>query len=386
MRKVVSIFFCTMLMGFIACSESAEQESQASTHEAHNMADGHDHSAHDHAEHNHAEHAASMSVPDSIQVVKGEGALEGMVYIPAGAYLMGGDNEQARPDEFPKHKVKLNAFWMDASEVTNAQFRAFVEATGYVTTAETAPDWEEMKKQLPPGTPKPPDSVLVPASLVFTPPDRPVSLNYFGQWWSWVPGANWRSPNGPGSSIEGKDDHPVVQVSYFDAQAYAQWAGKRLPTEAEWEYAARGAIDNGIYPWGQEHIDQGPIKANYFQGNFPNQNDVKDQFEGTAPVQNFEPNAYGLYDMSGNVWEWCADWYHYDYYKEVNFPQGVENPVGPPVSFDPDEPTVPKRVNRGGSYLCNDVYCSGYRVAARMKTSPDSGLGHLGFRCVKDAD
>jgi formylglycine-generating enzyme required for sulfatase activity len=309
----------------------------------------------------------------------------GMVYIAGGSFMMGGDNEQARPDEFPKHQVKVDGFWMDAHEVTNRQFTEFVEATGYVTTAEKKPDWEEMKKQLPPGTPKPSDDVLVAASLVFTPTTRAVNLNDYSQWWAWVPEANWRQPDGPGSSIEGKDDYPVVHISWYDAVEYAKWAGKRLPTEAEWEYAARGGNDENIYPWGDEHIDMKAIKANSWQGQFPNYNAERDGFFGLAPIKSYQPNAFGLFDMAGNVWEWCADWYHYDYYKMTAGSSTLNNPTGPRSSYDPMEPSVPKRVQRGGSFLCNDTYCSGYRVASRMKSSPDTGMSHVGFRCVSDA-
>lgn len=310
---------------------------------------------------------------------------EGMVYIKGGVFEMGADNEQARPDEYPKHKVEVDGFWIDKHEVTNAQFREFVEATGYVTTAEKKPDWEEMKKQLPPGTPKPPEDVLVAASLVFTPTDRAVDLNNYSQWWTWVSGANWRQPEGPGSSIEGKDDYPVVHVSWYDAKAYADWAGKRLPTEAEWEYAARGGKQKKIYPWGDEHIDMKAVKANSWQGQFPNYNAERDGYFGLAPIKTFQPNDYGLFDMAGNVWEWCADWYHYDYYKMTADATLLSNPSGPSGSYDPMEPSVPKRVQRGGSFLCNDGYCSGYRVASRMKSSPDTGMSHVGFRCVSDA-
>lgn len=326
--------------------------------------------------------AETSQAAADIEIRKGKGSTEGMVWIPGGTFMMGGDNEQARPDEFPKHRVRLAGFWMDAHEVTNAQFREFVEATGYVTTAEKKPDWEEMKKQLPPGTPKPPEDVLVAASLVFTPTERTVSLQDVSQWWSWVPQANWRQPEGPGSSIEGKDEHPVVHISWYDAAAYARWAGKRLPTEAEWEFAARAGADDHIYPWGNEHIDVRRVKANSWQGQFPNYNAERDGYFGTAPVKSFAPNAYGLFDMAGNVWEWCADWYHYDYYKTLG--EVSDNPQGPDQSFDPMEPHVPKRVQRGGSFLCNDVYCSGYRSASRMKSSPDTGMSHVGFRCVSD--
>lgn len=307
----------------------------------------------------------------------------GMVWVPGGRYMMGGDNEQARKDEFPKHAVVVDGFYMDAHEVTNAQFLEFVEATGYVTTAETKPDWEEIKKQLPPGTPRPSDEMLVASSVVFTPPKHAVSLDNHGQWWSWVSGADWRHPFGPGSSIEGRGRFPVVHVSWDDAVAYTQWAGKRLPTEAEWEWAARGGHKETIYPWGNEPIDKGSAKANSWEGEFPYQNTERDGFDGLAPVKSFSANAYGLYDMAGNVWEWCSDWYHSGYYKETNVPEGAKNPEGPSSSYDPMDPTVPKKVVRGGSFLCNDSYCSGYRVAARMKSSRDTGLSHTGFRCVK---
>ncbi|MGZ3754088.1 MAG: formylglycine-generating enzyme family protein [Mucilaginibacter sp.] len=309
---------------------------------------------------------------------------EGMVYIKAGTFMMGGDNKQAAADEYPKHKVMVTGFWMDATEVTNAQFKKFVDATGYVTTAEQKPDWNEIKKQLPPGTPKPDDKLLVAASLVFTPPNTPVDLNNYSQWWSWKPGASWKHPQGPGSTIKGKDNFPVVQVSWYDAVAYCKWAGKRLPTEAEWEWAARGGLTNNIYPWGNEPVNEGKPKANTWQGHFPDKNTMQDKFYNAAPVKSFAPNGYQLYDMAGNVWEWCADLYNNTYYNTINTPSGVKNPQGPGKSFDPDEPYATKRVIRGGSFLCNDSYCSGFRVARRMKSTEDSGMEHVGFRCVKD--
>jgi formylglycine-generating enzyme len=309
---------------------------------------------------------------------------QGMVWVPAGTFMMGGDNNQADPDEYPKHQVTVSGFWMDETVVTNSQFREFVESTGYVTTAEIAPDWEDMKQQLPAGTPKPPDEAFVPASLVFSSPENAVNLNNYHQWWSWMPGANWQHPQGPGSNIENMDNYPVVHISWYDATAYAEWAGKRLPTEAEWEWAARGGLEGNIYPWGNEHIEKGQPKANSWQGSFPNRNTVWDGYNDTSPVGSFEPNGYGLYDMAGNVWEWCSDWYHYDYYKMISHPEGIENPPGPDRSYDPQEPSAAKKVMRGGSFLCNDSYCSGYRVARRMKSTPDSGASHTGFRLVKD--
>ena len=306
-----------------------------------------------------------------------------MVWIPAGTYLMGADNKQALPDEYPKHKVSVDGFWIDVTEVTNAQFAKFAKATGDVTTAEQKPDWEVLKKQQPPGTPKPPDSLLVPASLVFVPSKRPVALDDYSQWWQWKKGASWKHPHGPGSNLIGKQNYPVVHISYFDALAYCKWAGKRLPTEAEWEWAARGGLSNNIYPWGNENINQGKPKANIWEGNFPYKNTLKDHFYGLAPVASFAANGYGLYDMAGNVWEWCSDRYDSRYYTTLD-PKGVKNPKGPLRSYDPDEPLAQKRVVRGGSFLCNESYCTGYRVSRRMKTTEDSGMEHLGFRCVSD--
>ena len=308
---------------------------------------------------------------------------EGMVLITGGSFMMGGDNNQADADEFPKHAVHVSSFYMDETEVTNAQFKRFVDATGYITTAEKAPEWEELRKTLPPGTPKPPDSVLVAAALVFRQTNGPVNLNDYSAWWSWVPNANWRHPQGAGSTIAGRESFPVTQVSWYDAMAYCKWAGKRLPTEAEWEYAARGGLKNSVYPWGNEHINTGVVKANSWEGKFPYLNENKDGYVKAAPVKSYAPNGYGLYDMAGNVWEWCSDWYAADYYKEQDKQVG-NNPQGPEKSFDPADPYTPKKTLRGGSFLCNDSYCSGYRVARRMKSSPDTGLEHTGFRCVKD--
>lgn len=308
----------------------------------------------------------------------------GMVWIDGGTFMMGADNQQASGDEYPKHQVKVDGFYMDATEVTNAQFSEFVKATGYITTAERTPDWNEIKKQLPPGTPKPPDSMLVAASLVFKPvkAGTGVDLRDFTQWWQWKAGANWRHPQGAKSSIKGKENYPVVHVSWDDAIAYCKWAGKRLPTEAEWEWAARGGLVNNIYSWGNEPVDNGSPKCNYWQGKFPSYNSGKDGYPGAAPVKSFPPNGYGLYDMAGNVWEWCSDWYDYNYYKSL---KGLTvNPKGPAKSYDPDEPYAPKHTTRGGSFLCNDSYCSGYRASRRMKSTPDTGMEHLGFRCVKD--
>ena len=306
-----------------------------------------------------------------------------MVLIPSGTFTMGGRSDQAYADEFPQHQVKVSAFLMDETEVTNAQFKAFVEATGYVTTAERAVDWEELKKQLPSGTPKPADSLLAGGSLIFEKTNKPVELNDVSQWWVWTIGANWRQPEGPHSDIEQKMNHPVVHVSWEDANAYAKWAGKRLPTEAEWEWASMGGLENAKYPWGDEHVESAYEKANFWQGVFPFQNHKLDGFDASAPVKSFPPNGYGLYDMAGNVWEWCIDKYDVRSYT-VNANSGLlENPSGSEEYYDPREPHTPKHVIRGGSFLCNDSYCSGYRTSRRMSSSRDSGFNHTGFRCAR---
>jgi len=310
---------------------------------------------------------------------------ENMVWIPGGTFWMGAE-EPMFPDAKPVHKVTLDGFWMDKTEVTNAQFQEFVDATGYVTVAERTPTYEEIIAQLPAGVPKPSrkeiEAMLVPGSIVFSPPGQPVSLDNHFQWWSWVEGASWKHPEGPGSSIEDRMDHPVVHVCWEDAKAYADWAGKRLPTEAEWEYAARGGLDRKTYAWGNELRPDGQWRTNIWQGRFPVENTEGDGFVRTAPVASFPPNAYGLHDIAGNVWEWCADWYRPDYYK--NSP--AKNPKGPTNSHDPLEPGVPKRVQRGGSFLCSDQYCVRYRVGTRGKGAVDSGQSHVGFRCVKDPE
>ena len=319
---------------------------------------------------------------DSTKQNADQPAPPGMVFIPAGTLQMGGDNEQADSDEFPKHKTEVNAFWMDETEVSNRQFQAFVEATKYITVAERPIVWEEIAKDLPPGTPPPPDSILQPGALVFQKTDAPVPYNDPSRWWKWVVGASWKHPEGSGSNIANYMDHPVVQVAWEDAVAYSEWAGKRLPTEAEWEWAARGGLENNIYPWGNEDVNEGKPKANFWQGIFPYQNSEKDGYFATAPVKSFPPNNYGLYEMAGNVWEWCSDWYHYGFYASTDAKS--PNPHGPNKSYDPQMPYTQQRSMRGGSFLCNDDFCSGYRNARRMKSSPDTGLGHTGFRCVKD--
>lgn len=307
----------------------------------------------------------------------------GMVLVPAGEFHIGTSGNTLNKNEQPDHTVFLDGFWIDEKEVTNAEFKAFVDKTGYVTTAEKAPDWEELKKQLPPGTPKPPAEKLVAGSLVFTPPAQPVRTDNAAQWWTWTPGANWRHPEGPGSDLQGRENHPVVQVSWFDAVAYAEWAGKRLPTEAEWEKAARGGIVGKPFTWGEKAPQENDKLANIWQGHFPDRNDKLDGWDRTAPVGTYPPNGFGLHDMAGNVWEWCSDWYRADAYARQAADKTIKNPGGPSDSWDPNDPLVPKRVTRGGSFLCHASYCESYRPAARRGTSPDTSMSHIGFRCAK---
>lgn len=306
----------------------------------------------------------------------------GMVWIPGSEFTMGSSDIDAKSDEKPPHRVKVDGFWMDATPVTNRQFKEFVDATGYITTAEKAPTMEEIMAQVPPGTPKPPQEALVPASLVFKPPTKPVALHNHFVWWEWKPGADWKHPLGPESNLEGKEDHPVVQISYYDAVAYAKWAGKRLPTEAEWEYAAYGGQKDVKYVWGNDEFNEESPQANIWHGQFPNKSTKPDGYFGTTPVKTFKPNPYGLYDMSGNAWQWCSDLYHVSHYEEEAKKELSINPNGPKSSFDPQEPYASKHVHRGGSFLCHASYCKGYRISARMKTCPDTSLNHLGFRCA----
>ncbi|ASZ09808.1 formylglycine-generating enzyme family protein [Chitinophaga pendula] len=293
-----------------------------------------------------------------------------MVWIPGGTFEMGAEDFK---DALPIHKVTIPGFLVDEHEVTNAEFARFVAATGYVTIAEQPLD--------PKDYPGVPIDKLVSGSAVFTPPSHPVSLDDPMQWWIYVPGASWKHPGGPNTSISGHEQEPVVHVSYEDAAAYAKWAGKRLPTEAEWEFAAQGGHGRRPYYWGNELKPAGKWVANIYQGNFPNQNLLEDGFAAAAPVKSFPPNDYGLYDMDGNVWEWCADFYRPDYYQH----SPANNPKGPADSFDPDEPGAVKRVQRGGSFLCSDQYCNRYKPGSRGKGEVKSGSNNLGFRCVKDS-
>ena len=306
-----------------------------------------------------------------------------MVWIPGGEFSMGvhasseslNDLAGITRDAQPIHRVAVDGFWMDATEVTNEAFAAFVAATGYVTIAERAPN--------PADFPGAPAEMLVPGSGVFTPPGRQVDLRNPLQWWHYVAGANWRNPEGPSSGLRGRDKEPVVHVAYPDAQAYAAWKGHRLPTEAEWEFAARGGGAGNLYPWGDESPDRGR-HANTHQGSFPNHDSAADGFSGRAPASQFPPNPYGLYDMAGNVWEWVSDWYRPDYYATLAAAGGVaRNPQGPADSLDPAEPGAVKRVQRGGSFLCTHQYCARYLVGTRGKGEVSTGSSHVGFRTVK---
>lgn len=306
----------------------------------------------------------------------------GMVWVPGGEFTMGSDAPDAFGAERPPHRVRVSGFWMDVAEVTNAEFGRFVAATGHVSTAEKKPDWEELKAQLPPGTPKPADETLVAGSIVFAPPIHEVPLDDAERWWSWTPGADWRHPQGPDSTIEGKANYPVVHVSWDDAVAYATWAGKWLPTEAEWEFAARGGLDSKRFIWGDEEYSEARPQCNAWQGVFPSRNTARDGFARSAPVKSFEPNGYGLYDMGGNVWEWCGDWFRVDLHQQRAGEAVTVDPRGPNQSFDPQQPFMPQRVMKGGSFLCHPSYCSSYRPSARRGNSPDTSTEHLGFRCV----
>lgn len=311
-------------------------------------------------------------------------APSGMVWIPGGEFSMGafdppatdGGAMHGAADARPIHRVYVDGFWMDRTDVTNDQFTKFIRATGYVTVAERQPRAEDY-----PGAP--PENLLA-GSVVFSPPQHQVPLNDDLQWWSYMKGANWRHPEGRGSNLKGRGEYPVIHIAYEDALAYANWAGKRLPTEAEWEFAARGGLSGKLFPWGETFRPNGKWMANTHQGHFPETDSGEDGYVGISPVKKFPPNGYGLYDMAGNVWQWTSDWYRPDYYQQLAAAGEVaRNPQGPDSPFDPSEPTQKKRVQRGGSFLCTDQYCSRYVVGTRGKGEVSTGTNHVGFRCVK---
>jgi formylglycine-generating enzyme len=310
----------------------------------------------------------------------------GMVWIPGGEFSMGsGDpttlphgGHDAMPDTRPIHRVYVDGFWMDKTEVTNSEFARFVKATNYVTVAERKPTREEF--------PTAPEENLKAGSVIFAPPPRPVALDDHYKWFTYLPGTSWRHPDGPKSDLRGKEKYPVVHIAYEDAEAYAKWAGKRLPTEAEWEFAARGGLAGKPYAWGDDLRPGDKWQANTYQGNFPveNQDTAEDGYVGIARVGQYAPNGYGLLDIAGNVWEWCSDWYRPDYYGTLAAQGSVaRNPQGPTESLDPAEPAEQKRVHRGGSYLCTEQYCTRYMVGTRGKGEVRTGSNHVGFRCVK---
>ena len=321
--------------------------------------------------------ATADTVPHLNNSSVGEAPPRGMARIRGGEFWMGSDDPMFN-DARPWHRVYLTAYFIDKTLVTNEQFGQFVKATHYVTVAERAPRAEDF-----PGAPA---ENLVAGSVVFSPPDHPVSLNNHYQWWNYVKGANWRHPQGPDSGLKGKQTHPVVQIAYPDAEAYCEWAGKRLPTEAEFEFAQRGGLDRKPYAWGDQFRPDGKFMANTFQGHFPDKSIPEDGYGTTSPVGAFPANGYGLTDMSGNVWEWTSDWYRPDYYQTLAASgQITRDPKGPKDSVDPSEPGTVKKVQRGGSFLCTEQYCSRYKVGARGKGEPDTGTNHVGFRCVMPA-
>lgn len=313
-----------------------------------------------------------------------------MIWIPESTFLMGSSSRLAQANERPTHPVKLSGFWISPNDVNNTEFARFVSETGYITTAEQTPRWEEIAIQLPPGTPQPPKGVLVPGSMVFVGTDGPVPLDDYSRWWRYVPGANWRHPLGPTSNLDGKQMHPVVHVSYTDALAYASWAGGRLPTEAQWEFAARGGLTQADFSWANEPPDHRARRANVWRDqtrHFPVVSATEKILVDTTAVGSFDPNGYGLYDMAGNVWQWTADWYRADAFAQLASSSApLIDPVGPHNCFDPDEPGVPvgapKRVTRGGSFLCSEIYCQSYRTSARRGVDPLNSMSHLGFRIV----
>ncbi len=325
---------------------------------------------------------------------KNVNTFDGMVLISGGKFQMGGDFPEGyktkpktaipQADELPKHAVEVTDFYMDDHEVTIGEFMKFVKATGYKTVAEYDLDWEELKKQVPAGMSKPSDDLLSAGALVFNYADKKADSKDLSNWWRFVKGAYWKNPSGELINTEDSKNLPVTQVSWYDAQAYAKWMGKRLPTEAEYEYAMRGGKSETVYPWGNDKTTHKTDQGNFLQGEFPYTNTGKDGFVNIAPVKSFPPNSYGLYDIAGNVWEWTSDWYGADYYEKLLKKGSIAiNPQGPEQTYEVYNVKAVNKVVRGGSFLCNDNWCSGYRNARRMRLSPDSGMQHLGFRLVR---
>lgn len=311
-------------------------------------------------------------------------APEGMIWVGKKTFLMGAkENDKfAMMREKPAHKVTVDGFYIDEHEVTNAQFQKFVAATNYITVAERKIDWETLKKDLPEGTPKPADSILQPGSLIFNKnANNIVSMNNYIQWWEWKIGANWKQPEGPGSSIEGKENYPVVHVGLEDALAYCKWANRRLPTEAEWESAAQGQFEDNIFVWGNTYEDLNK-NANTWQGDFPTRNLSEDGFEYISPIKSYPPNNIGLYDMAGNVWEMTTDLFNINYYQTLDPNTIYENPTGATTSYSPSNPYQSEITIKGGSFLCHDSYCASFRISAKMGMEPNSSSDHIGFRTV----
>jgi len=309
---------------------------------------------------------------------------KGMVWVETKSFLQGAkaSDKYAMPREKPAHQVTVDGFYIDATEVTNAQYKKFVDETGYITIAEREIDWKTMSKDLPPNTPKPLDSILQPGSLIFNKNvNAVVNMANYAQWWTWKIGANWKHPSGPESSIEGQDNFPVVHIAMEDALAYCKWAGRRLPTEAEWESAAQGSNRDQIFTWGN-NAEVLNSKANTWQGKFPVKNESVDGFELIAPVKSYEPNSVGIYDMAGNVWELTSDLFNINYYKQLDLSKEIINPKGATKSYSPDNPYQTEYVMKGGSFLCHDSYCASFRISAKMGSAFDSGSDHLGFRTV----
>ena len=313
---------------------------------------------------------------------------EGMIWVTRKTFLQGAKETDkfAMPREKPAHLVTVDGFYIDATEVTNKQYTAFVDATKYVTVAERKIDWEEMKTQLPANTAKPHDSILQPGSLIFNKDVSAVAdMNNYGQWWTWKIGANWKHPEGPDSNLEGKKNYPVVHIALEDALAYCKWAERRLPTESEWESAAQGTNSDAIFTWGNNATILN-ANANTWQGVFPTRNDSKDGFEFISPVKSYPPNSIGLYDITGNVWEITSDLFNVNYYKEIDISKPLLNPKGANKSYSPSNPYQVENVMKGGSFLCHDSYCASFRISAKMGVAVDSGSDHMGFRTVATAE